>query len=70
VHVVRNKILITAVLALVGSALALMGGSVRSPVTIAGLILVALSPVISFVIVYFWYGRRWSVRSKGGSSHA
>jgi predicted PurR-regulated permease PerM len=70
VHVVRNKILITAVLALVGSALALMGGSVRSPVTIAGLILVALSPVISFVIVYFWYSRRWSVRSKGGSSHA
>jgi predicted PurR-regulated permease PerM len=70
VHVVRNKILITAVLALMGSALALMGGSVRSPVTIAGLILVALSPVISFVIVYLWYSRRWSVRSKGGSSHA
>lgn len=59
VHVVRNKVLITAVLALLGSVLALVGGDVRNPITVVGLIMVATSPIISFFIVYLWYIRRF-----------
>jgi hypothetical protein len=58
-YVVRNKILITATLALIGSTLALIGGGIKNPITIIGLVLVASSPVVSFIIVYFWYSRRW-----------
>ncbi len=56
-YIIRNKVLITAILALIGSALAILGGSIRNPITIMGLILVILAPIISYIIVYFWYSR-------------
>ena len=57
-YIVRNKLIITATLAIIGSILALVGGDIRNPVTIVGLLIVATSPITSFIVVYLWYSKR------------
>lgn len=50
---VAKKVLITALVAILGAALAIAGGDVRSIETIVGLTLVTLSPIISYIVVYY-----------------
>ena len=62
-YIVRNKLIITTALALLGAALALLGGNIRNPITILGLLMIATSPIVSYVIVYLWYSKRLKARS-------
>lgn len=63
-YVIRNKLLITATLALTGSILALAGGNIKNPITIIGLLTVATSPIVSFIIIYIWHTRKWGSEKK------
>ncbi|MCS7106888.1 MAG: hypothetical protein NZ902_02125 [Acidilobaceae archaeon] len=49
--IVAKKVLITFSIAIIGSALVLLGGRIDNPVTILGLLLVLFSPIISYFIV-------------------
>jgi len=57
VNIVFKKVLLTALIAIVGSIVALYGGGIMSPLSIVGLIIVALSPIISFIIIYYYVRR-------------
>lgn len=48
---VAKKVAITFVIAVIGSILALVGGRIDDPLTLLGLLLVVLSPIISYLIV-------------------
>ncbi|MEN3000069.1 MAG: hypothetical protein ABDH61_05805 [Acidilobaceae archaeon] len=50
-YIVIKKVSITFLIAAIGSALALLGGRIDNPVTILGLLLVLLAPLISYLIV-------------------
>lgn len=50
--VVIKKVLLTMLIAAIGAALAVIGGDIRRVETIIGLLLVTLSPIISYIIVY------------------
>ncbi|MFN4046519.1 MAG: hypothetical protein ACK4H7_04185 [Acidilobaceae archaeon] len=58
-RIVVKHVLLTAAIALIGTILALSGGNIRSPVTLIGLAIVAASPIVSYIITYVYYFKRF-----------
>ena len=55
-RVVRNKIIITMLIAVIGSMLVIAGSSIPDRIIVfTGLLLVLLSPIISYMIVLKYY---------------
>ena len=65
-RVVAEKLALTALIALIGSVMVAMSGRVGLWLAFIGLIIVALSPAISYLIVVYRLSKKMSASKKQG----